>query len=355
MSSFGGVTSASKKNTKKSKKNKKQKSYDQFDVSSALLRSEKLYDQLTTQCTKSMLNDDDGADSSDNTVLSEFLVAARYRYSPSSQQQQRPIGSSSVSDWTPIAQICLLRSRNSCDDGRIPPQLIEAVSVNCREIHHAAVISAPIFASLPRNQIQYSVEPVESFNKFVYDIVIEDMSSTKKRSNDAMDNMTTKEARLILDVDEGCTDLGQIKRAYRSLSFKYHPDRLLDLNSAGASGDNSNANDVEKKKAMDLYVEVKNAYEFLIRSGVTAAGKSSSATSPNSVGSNLSWYESLGGKERTDFKGPIELVPLKEAQCSMDRCVDKDGGYRSAIAGLDPELVMNFVARNQANAVMVSE
>lgn len=353
MAGFGGSSSSPSKAGKKSKKNKKQSGSsksggDQFDVSAALLRSEKLYDKMTIESAKSMSRDDDDDDDAtaptgsddDNNLLSEFLVAAR-RSSSSSQQQ---LGSSSVSDWTPVAQVCLLRSRSTDnangEDGRIPAQLVEAVSAHCREIHHAAVVSAPVFSSLPRTEIQYSVEPIDSFHKFVYDAVLDDGREKNKKTTS--DLTSSKEARAVLGVEAGCNDLSVIKKAYRSLSFQNHPDRFSQVN----TNDDNNNEDFETRKmeAKEIYTRVKDAYEFLQASGVTA--------SSDNNGSGLSWYESLGGRERTDFKGPLELIQIKEAQRGMERCLKTEGGYRSAVTGLDPEMVMNFIARNQANAAV---
>merc|ERR1712127_773884 len=105
---------------------------------------------MGTENAKQLLKDDDEfstttSTTTDNLVLSEFVVAARYNPKSGSIA-----GSSSVSDWTPVAQICLERSRfqkDNHDNDRLPSQLTEAISVHCREIHHAAVTAAPIFAS----------------------------------------------------------------------------------------------------------------------------------------------------------------------------------------------------------------
>jgi len=314
-----------------------------FDVSAALLRSEKLYDKLSTTATKEMLQEEENNKSSDKT-FSEFVVAARY--SPSSSNQQRLSGSSSVSDWTPVAQICLSRPRNSNDeDGRLPPQLTEAISIFCREIHHAAVTAAPVFASLPRNDVQYSVETVDSFHKFVYDFVLEERSSKKKHQDEnSLENMSIKEAREELGLEDGCADLSLIKKAYRSLSFKYHPDRFISKDSDEKDEEMKVQIEKERQYAQSKFSKVKHAYELLLRSGVTATGPQSSQVS------GASWYASLGGRERTDFKGPLELIQLKVAQKNLEQRMSRGVGYESAICGLDPDLVNSFIARNQANA-----
>ena len=358
MAGFGGGATATKgKSSNKSKKNGKKKKNDQasFDASAALLRSEKLYDKMATESTKRMMLNDEDENSSfgniedENFLFSEFVVAARFNPKQSSNRQRIP-GSSSVSDWTPVAQICILRSRdNSNEDNRLPPQLTEAISANCREIHHAAVVSAPIFASLPRNDIEYSVETVDSFHKFVYDFVLEQKA---KKNKDEIENMTIKEARELLELEADCSDLKTVKKAYRSLSFQYHPDRFIVQDNNEEINDNDLMNQMEQKKkeAQEKFTKVKYAYELIIRSGVTATAASSDDES-SSTHQN-SWYASLGGRERTDFKGPLELIPLKKAIENIDRCIEKQQGYRSAVCGLDPELVNSFTARNQANAAI---
>ena len=59
----------------------------------------------------------------------------------------------------------------------------------------------------------------------------------------------------------------------------------------------------------------------------------------------VSWYESLGGKERTGFVGPINLLPMGAAQESMTR-----HKAEAALCGLDPEMVQTFVARHLRSA-----
>lgn len=383
MAGFGASSSTTTTKTKRSKKTKKQSSNNKndssFDVSAAFMRSEKLYDKIMIESTKSILSEEEEEEdntysttsitSDDDTITSEFIVAARRSIksssSSSSQKQQQQQSQSPTpttgSDWIPVAQICLCRSRHSRVeyDGRIPPQLVQAVSALCREIHWAATISArSVFSSVPRKDVEYSVEPVESFYKFVYDVVLDDTSSgSSSASSSEQTTMitTTKEARAVLGVDETCTDINEIKRAYRTLSFKNHPDRFVVASSSSGSSDVSE-HEIQKAKAMETYTKVKDAYEMILRSGLTAVGKSSAATtnggSSSGSGSGLSWYESLGGRERTDFQGPLELIQLKEAQKGFERCLKTENGYRSAIAGLDPEIIMCFVARNQANAVM---
>ena len=143
-------------------------------------------------------------------------------------------------------------------------------------------------------------------------------------------------AREILGLREGCSDLSEIKRSYRSMSFELHPDRFV-------SPDSSTGSRSEDEIAADegRYADVRVAYETL-RSGVRDTGENSNGGG----GGGRSWYESLGGQQRTEFYGPVEL-------CAVDRAVQIVGelGCKSAVVGLAYDIVMNFAARNQAAAV----
>jgi hypothetical protein len=195
-----------------------------------------------------------------------------------------------------------------------------AISVFCRELSHVAGISAPVFSTIARNDLQYSVESVESFHKYVYDEVVQ--GNSKKNKDETM---TKVEARQTLGLQKNDTTTAtttatlveeitkaDIKKAYRRLSFDLHPDRF-----EGTAD--------EREEASRQFGRVKLAYETL-SSGVRGEG---------------SWYESLGGRARTDFVGPVNLISLAAAQEHLDR--HKAEG---AIMGLDPSLTQSFVARH---------
>jgi hypothetical protein len=125
--------------------------------------------------------------------------------------------------------------------------------------------------------------------------------------------MTKAKAREILGLEPNESDKSAIKQAYRKLSFELHPDRV-------------DGSEEEQETAADRFGEVKLAYEIL-SSGVRQEG--------------VSWYESLGGRARTGFLGPINLLPLALAQEQMTI-----RNAEGAIVGLDKELIQTFVARN---------
>ncbi|KAG7339234.1 DnaJ domain containing protein [Nitzschia inconspicua] len=191
-----------------------------------------------------------------------------------------------------------------------------------RELSHVASFGAPVFSKIARNQLQYSVESVDSFRKFVYDEVVEGKA---KQNQDEV--MTKAEARetlgLINNINinnntttNGASDISksEIKQAYRKLSFDLHPDRFQ-------------GTPEECEAAAHQFSKVKIAYETLSSDVRGLDG--------------ISWYESLGGRARTGFVGPINLLPLAAAQEHLSR--HKAEG---AICGLDPVLVQSFVARH---------
>ena len=61
-------------------------------------------------------------------------------------------------------------------------------------------------------------------------------------------------------------------------------------------------------------------------------------------GDTKSWYASLGGKSRTEFVGPIQLISMEKAGALCNKA------FKAAVAAIDPEVSMAFVTRNQAAA-----
>ena len=270
-----------------------------FDVNASMIRLEKRYDELMSAATKQMAkecNDDQEGSvevisSGTEKITSEYIVAARSNGK-----------SGGVKDWIPFAQICLARPESEYDNANDVIQA--AVSTYCRELSHMAAFGAPVFSTVARSELQYSVEPIDSFHKHVYESVIEGVKEQ---------DMTKAKAREILGLEPNESDKATIKQAYRKLSFELHPDRV-------------DGSEEEQATAADRFGEVKLAYEIIL-SGVRQEG--------------VSWYESLGGRARTGFLGPINLLPLALAQEQMTI-----RNAEGAIVGLDKELIQTFVARN---------
>ena len=307
--------SGSKGIGKKSLKDKK--SSASFDASKALIKSEKLYDELLTESSKAYAAAEYEDDIID--ITSEYVVAARAKPGAASS-------AGAASDWIPVAQVCVVRPIHGEDkDGELDPSVPTAVSYYCREIHHAACRASPsTFQSLPRNVIEYSVEPYHSFVKYVYEEVIEGKSSSGSIEEDgATVAMTKTKARDVLGLESGCKDAVLIKQAYKKLMFELHPDRFVN--------DERTPDQIED--ASKRFLSVKIAYEALT-SGVRL----------DDANGDASWYASLGGKSRTEFVGPIELVSREKAESLCQKA------FKAAVASVDPDVSMAFVTRNHAAA-----
>lgn len=303
-----GATATKKSKKKKGKKTsskgmggKKNGATSAFDVNASLMRLEKKYEEMLQSSTKAMHNDDESG------VVSEMVVTVR----------ANPSKSSATADWVPVAQLSLHpHSEVSSEWARA------AISLYCRELSQAASLGAKIFATVPRQDIQYAIEPVESWYKHVYDTVVEvanDDSSGKK--GEVISSMTKAEAREVLQIDNNNENQASIKQAYRRKSFEWHPDRL-----------DPDLSEDEKENAAHEYGRIQKAYETL-SSGIRSEGSS--------------WYASLGGRERTDFR-TIDLMGRDAASSLLERYK-----VQSAVVGLSEELVQTFVSRNQAASTTV--
>mmetsp|Transcript_22767 Transcript_22767/g.33902 ORF Transcript_22767/g.33902 Transcript_22767/m.33902 type:complete len:404 (-) Transcript_22767:59-1270(-) len=325
---MGGGSSKSK-NGKKDKKAKKMGAA--FDVSASVLRSEKLYEELCTESAKSIFREDNSDYDlySDELIHTEYVIAARYNNNGAAPT---PAGFASVSDWVPIAQLCINRPVSSesstSETGSLDPRVRTAVSYFCRELYFTACLAAPIFKSVPRNSVQYSAESVDSFHRYVYQDVIEH----KNHKEDDDNVMTKSRARQVLELEEGCTDLNLIKSAYKKKMLQLHPDRFVGVDRT----------EEEVKDAEKLYADSRLAFDAL-SSGVRDTSSTTASSS-----SNKSWYASLGGRSRTEFYGPIDLLTIDEAKGLFK-------AFKSAVAGLEYDTVMAFVARNQAAAIATTK
>ena len=316
------------------KKDKKKSSSQPYDVSAALIKNEKLYEELMVENTKALMNDDDNDGnlySSDIDLTTEYIIAARAKPGGGTSSSSSFAG---ASDWVPVAQLCIVRSisqdDNKHDDHEsvMESTLTAAVSYFCREINSLGCLSAPsAFKSLPRNNVEYGIEPIESFMKHVYEDVIEGKkggdttNGSGSNGSSSSNSMSKAQAREILELEVGITDTVMIKTAYKKQSFKYHPDRISEEDKAASSD--------------DRFHQIIQAYETL-NSGVR------NKVSVN--GGQHSWYASLGGRERNDFLGPITLLSMDKAGALCNKA------FKSAVVGIDPDLTMAFVARNQAAA-----
>lgn len=309
-------TKSKKKKGKKNKNKSKASSSTPFDVNASLLRLEKKYDELMLNVAKEIRKEEEEeadpysyssySSGEIEMMTSEYVIAAR----ASSQK-------GSVPDWVPIAQLCLKRPETEYQEGASDAMVQTAMSVYCREFYHLACVSAPVFSTIARNELQYSVESVDSFHKYVYDEVIE--GKANKSPDQAMTKAEARKTLGLLKDGEEASEItkSDIKQAYRKLSFQLHPDRF-------------EGTPEECQQATEQFGRVNLAYDTL-SSGVREEG--------------VSWYESLGGKERTGFVGPISLLPLGAAQETMTR-----KKAEAALCGLDPTMIQSFVARHLRSA-----
>lgn len=305
-----GVNKSSQKSAAKgmgSAKSKQAKNKNSnFDVSASMIRLEKLYDQLMKEDSKRMSESSQEEYGSEDIVTTEYVIAAR----DASQKI--------VCDWVPIANLCLARSWSDAhsSEGAADPAVRAAMSFFCREIGFVAGLGSRVFTSIPRQNLQYAVEPLDSFYKHVFAAV--DGSKESKVSDKTSDEgkMSKQQARETLHLPEDCFDPREIKNMYRKRAFACHPDRLTDLA------------DEDRLKASKEYAQIQLAYETL-SSGIKN-------------GATQSWYASLGGRARTDFVGPIELLPIAEAERVLS-------SIRAAVVGIDPDVVQTFVARTRSN------
>jgi uncharacterized membrane protein YgcG len=378
MASTSTAKQKKKKGAKNSSSSKKDKSTNTtpFDASASMIKSEKLYDELMAESTKAFMmastNDDDNyCDDSMMDVTTEYIITARAKRTATASSTSSFVG---AHDWVPVAQLCIIRSISTThQDDRDHESIMEmtiraAISYYCREINYSACLGAPsAFQSIPRNNVEYGVEPLDSFVKFVYEDVIEGKrkggggengsSSSNTNSNNSSSGgggsnggkngigMTKAYAREILELEAGCTDMTMIKTAYKKQSFKYHPDRAVVVqNNDDDGGDTNN----DREAFSSRFGLIQQAYDTLksgVRNKVGGGVNGSNHNDGVSSSYQQSWYESLGGRERTEFLGPIELLSMEKAStlcCGM--------AFKSAVVGIDKDLTMAFVARNQAAA-----
>ena len=256
LAGFGG-SSSTKKNV-----NKKKSSMSKFDAQASLLRCEVQYEELLKLYENPDVTKDNEEEEEIDTNLMEYLVAARCKRV------------SGFQDWVPIAQLVLVMGAGF----ESALSLQKALSLYCREIHAAGSYAAPVLSTASRNEIEYSVEPLSTWQKFVYDDVIEQQQKSKGNAP----KMTRAQAREVLGLVENEDDRALVKKAWRMKSFEFHPDRFV------------GREETEEAIAAPVALEKVNlAYETL-SSGI------------KSNGSGGSWYESLGGKQRQDFSGAMK-------------------------------------------------
>jgi hypothetical protein len=245
--------------------------------------------------------------------LQYFVISARLKGEVARQAASG--ANAALTDWVPIAQLLVLGERNQVVTEQF---LAVSMATLCREAHCALTNNMVSLKSIAAPLLEYAAEPLNDFEKHVYPMF--DASFAAK----GQARMTRKEALTILFEDpDSKADGTAIKRQYRKLSMKYHPDR--------AASDAASEEDVASNQAM--FGKVQAAYE-------TIGGETHSA--------GLSWYESIGGNGRTEFKGPLDLslgkigVPAKGAELGHESPM----GYSQAVQALSGDITQFFASRN---------
>lgn len=212
------------------------------------------------------------------------------------------------SDWVPVALLAIGCSDEAGDPKSLVPS---AVGANCREIMEGAMQDWPSLKKVGRETLQYSYEPLDSFESHVY----EGMTTRTEKRKDAM-------AELGL---EAGWSAGDLKKAHRKLMMELHPDKFI-LEGGAVDEEGLEA-------AKERMNKVQEAYATL--GGGQGAGSGS-------------FYEAIGGKGRTEFSGALPkaaLMPLGKPRPEQEKPYE-DGGWRAGIIPMATNVAKEFVTRN---------
>jgi hypothetical protein len=216
----------------------------------------------------------------------------------------RAASSAEFRDWVPVA---LLALASSTRDPRNPSELVpSALGASVKEVVESACQNCNTLRKTERSSLEYSFEPLDSFESHVYDGL---QGRSKRRAEAA--------AVLGVSMDASAAD---IKRAHRKFMLELHPDRSI--------GDEDCS--IENEERMLL---IQDAYAEL------GGGKG---------GASGSFYGSIGGKSRVDFSGPIvkgALAPLGRPRQEQQQPYE-EGGWRAGVVPINEEITKEFVARN---------
>ena len=298
------------------------------DAAKALLaRSEKLFEELEEVAAAegaSADEEDSGGGNSDSSdlILRYFIVAARLK---GEKERQAATGAvKQLIDWVPVVQLAVLgQQRLKVQDEEF---LGKATSALARETLHALTSAVPsLKAAVGGPMLEYSAEPMSSFEKFIY--VMYDKSFVEK----GQEAMTRAEAAAAFEIDSPDEiDAGELKRQYRKLSAALHPDNNLGLEGA------------EAEAVAERFRKVQEAYIVLgsqVVSGEAGAGE---------AGKAASWYESVGGGDRLDFMGPLEMGSVGKAARGAE-LGHALGGWSQAVCSIEPDITQFFASRNAAS------
>jgi len=207
------------------------------------------------------------------------------------------------SDWVPVAIVAI-----GCGDAAAPDSLVpSAVGAHVKEVIEGASQSISVLRKVARETLEYAYEPLDSFESHVY----EGLQGRTERRGDAYKT---------LGIEPGAS-AGEVKKAHRKLMMELHPDRFV--------GDEEGA-----ATAQAQMLEVQEAY------GELGGGQGASISG--------SFYESIGGKARTDFSGALakeRLAPLGKRRPEMEVPIE-DGGWSAGVVPMTQSISQEFVTRN---------
>eukprot|EP00897_Mesotaenium_endlicherianum_P001757 jgi/Mesen1/1609/ME000134S00724 len=172
-----------------------------------------------------------------------------------------------------------------------------AARVRQRELAECAVRGAKTLQQVPREQLEYAYESIDSF----YTHVVGQASEVSTGAGEEC-------PYAILGLTRGA-DSAEVRTAYRALAAAHHPDRHI------------NGNQLE---AEEQFKKVKEAYEVIRSTGLEGAA---------ALGSN---YAAIGGNQREGLSEPLSLAGIKPGG-------SLPAGMQVAVRPLNPDLVQRFL------------
>jgi len=328
------------KKTTKTKKNVPQKGFSKSGAAPSkgptskelLTRSERNFEEIELAYAHDLEagrqaasdSDDDEEEIDTNLRLKYFIVAVRLK---GDEARAAATGvERSLVDWVPCVQLAILDKKEVVFDNKF---LSIAAATFAREVHCAITTQIPSTSKIAAPLLEYAVEPLDSFEKFVYPMFDPSFKDEKG------DRMGKQEALTVLFPEPPATapDAAAIKKAYRKLSMKYHPDASI-----GASESELEAITEANAKG---FSRVQAAYTIL---------------GAQTHSSGLSWYEALGGTDRTDFSRKLDLSAYgQKIGVAHDGAVrghgDKErGSWSQAVQSVDADIANFFATRNALSA-----
>ena len=95
----------------------------------------------------------------------------------------------------------------------------------------------------------------------------------------------------------------------------------------------------------ERFRKVQEAYIVLGSQVVSGGEKADEEAGKNAV---ASWYESVGGGDRLDFMGPLEMGSVGKAARGAE-LGHALGGWSQAVCSIEPDITQFFASRNAAS------